>query len=115
MPRDPSVGAGLPAKAVCQALNLLLHDRFRRRASSHIGSHSVCKIGVIAPVLTGPDAHPGSAQRPMEFALALFDRHIVDAGKVVGDQAVLVEFPVFVAVGLAESGLNVWEGADSRR
>ena len=51
----------------------------------------------------------------MELALVLFDRHIVDAGKAVGHQAVLVELPVFVAVGLAESGLNVWEGVDSRR
>jgi len=30
------VGAGLPAKAVCQSLHLLLLYRFRRQASSHI-------------------------------------------------------------------------------
>ncbi len=36
--RSSPVGAGLPAKAVCQSLHLLLHYRFRRQASSHIGS-----------------------------------------------------------------------------
>ena len=34
--RSP-VGAGLPAKAVCQSLNIQLNHRFRRQASSHIG------------------------------------------------------------------------------
>ncbi len=27
--------SGLPAKAVCQSLHVLLHHRFRRQASSH--------------------------------------------------------------------------------
>ena len=35
MHTDPIVGAGLPAKAVCQSLHLCLHSRFRRQASSH--------------------------------------------------------------------------------
>ena len=34
--RSP-VGAGLPAKAVCQSLNIQLSHRYRRQASSHIG------------------------------------------------------------------------------
>ncbi|SDL22590.1 hypothetical protein SAMN04490190_4007 [Pseudomonas libanensis] len=34
--RKSPVGAGLPAKAACQWLPLLLHQRFRRQASSHI-------------------------------------------------------------------------------
>ena len=35
---------GLPAKAVCQSLQVLLHHRFRRQASSHRGSAApVCE------------------------------------------------------------------------
>ena len=34
--RRSPVEAGLPAKAVCQSLHVLLHYRFRRQASSHI-------------------------------------------------------------------------------
>src|SRR3990167_4201268 len=34
--RSP-VEAGLPAKAVCQSLNIQLSHRYRRQASSHIG------------------------------------------------------------------------------
>src|SRR6266481_8418818 len=39
-----------------------------------------------------------AAQRPVVFALALLDRQIVDAGDAQAHQAVLVEFPVLVAV-----------------
>src|SRR5438105_9571282 len=39
-----------------------------------------------------------AAQRPVVFAIALFDRQIVDAGDAQAHQAVLVEFPVLVAV-----------------
>src|SRR4029077_19832550 len=39
-----------------------------------------------------------AAQRPVIFALALIDRQIVDAGDAQAHQALLVEFPVFVAV-----------------
>ena len=35
--RRSPVGAGLPAMAVCQSLNLELNHRLRRQASSHIG------------------------------------------------------------------------------
>jgi hypothetical protein len=39
-----------------------------------------------------------SAERPVVFALALFDRQIVDAGDAQTHQSMLVEFPVLVAV-----------------
>src|SRR5260370_12397125 len=39
-----------------------------------------------------------AAERPMVFALALRDRQIVDAGDAEPHQALLVEFPVLVAV-----------------
>src|SRR3984893_1108890 len=39
-----------------------------------------------------------AAQRPVVFAIALFDREIVDAGDAQAHQAVLVELPVLVAV-----------------
>src|SRR5215470_17127297 len=39
-----------------------------------------------------------AAERPVVFALALLDRKIVDAGNAKPHQAVLVEFPVLVAV-----------------
>src|SRR5260370_41793569 len=39
-----------------------------------------------------------AAKRPVVFALAVFDRQIVDAGDAQAHQAVLVEFPVLVAV-----------------
>ena len=39
-----------------------------------------------------------AAERPVVFALALLDRKIVDAGDAQAHQAVLVEFPVLVAV-----------------
>src|SRR5260370_22174528 len=38
------------------------------------------------------------AERPVEFALALPDRQIVDAGDAQAHQTVLVEFPVLVAM-----------------
>src|SRR5437870_13137717 len=38
-------------------------------------------------------------QRPVELALGLLDRQIVDAGVAAPHQAVFVEFPVLVAVG----------------
>ncbi|KTC63755.1 hypothetical protein AO262_27260 [Pseudomonas fluorescens ABAC62] len=37
-------------------------------------------------------------QRPVELALALLDRQVVDAGKTIGHQAVFVEFPILIAV-----------------
>jgi hypothetical protein len=39
-----------------------------------------------------------AAERPVVFALALFDKQIVDAGDAQTHQAMLVEFPVLVAV-----------------
>jgi hypothetical protein len=39
-----------------------------------------------------------ATKRPVVFALALLDRNIVDAGDAQAHQAVLVEFPVLVAV-----------------
>src|ERR1700720_198098 len=39
-----------------------------------------------------------AAERPAVFALALFDRQIVDAGDAQTHQSMLVEFPVLVAV-----------------
>src|SRR5215467_7698911 len=39
-----------------------------------------------------------AAKRPVVFALAFLDRKIVDAGNAKPHQAVLVEFPVLVAV-----------------
>src|SRR5262249_35739901 len=39
-----------------------------------------------------------AAKRPMILALALLDRQVVDAGEAQAHQAVLVEFPVFIAV-----------------
>ena len=39
-----------------------------------------------------------AADRPVVFALALFDRQIVDAGDAQTHQTMLVEFPVLVAV-----------------
>src|SRR5262249_13243441 len=39
-----------------------------------------------------------AAERPVVFALALFNRKIIDAGNTQLHQAVLVEFPVLVAV-----------------
>ena len=38
---------GLPAKAVCQSLHVLLHHRFRRQASSHRGLRRLC-VGVFS-------------------------------------------------------------------
>lgn len=38
-------------------------------------------------------------QRPVEFAVAFLDRQVVDAGEPVSHQTVLIELPVFVAVG----------------
>lgn len=40
-----------------------------------------------------------TTEGPVEFALRLFDRQIVDAGVAVMHHAVLVEFPVFISVG----------------
>src|SRR5215813_5546454 len=39
-----------------------------------------------------------AAERPVVLALALLDREVVDAGDAQAHQAVLVEFPVLVAV-----------------
>jgi len=39
--------SGLPAKAVCQSLHVLLHHRFRRQASSHSGLRRLC-VGVFS-------------------------------------------------------------------
>jgi hypothetical protein len=39
-----------------------------------------------------------TSQRPVRFALALLDRQIVDAGDAPAHQALLVEFPVLVAI-----------------
>jgi hypothetical protein len=38
-------------------------------------------------------------RRPPETALAFADRHIIDAGFAAAHQAVLVEFPLLIAVG----------------
>ena len=47
------VGAGLPAKAVCQSIILQLNHRFRRQASSHI-SH-------VLPTKSAPGSAPVGA------------------------------------------------------
>src|SRR5205809_888566 len=47
---------------------------------------------------TGMVVRPPS-ERPMEFALALHDRQIVDAGEAALHQPVRIEFPVLVAIG----------------
>jgi hypothetical protein len=44
-------------------------------------------------VIVGP-----AAKRPAAFALALLDRDIIDAGDAKPHQAVIIEFPVLVAV-----------------
>src|SRR5690348_6854701 len=36
---------------------------------------------------------------PMKFALGFLDRQVIDAGMAMPHQAILVEFPVLVAVG----------------
>lgn len=36
---------------------------------------------------------------PMKSALALFDRHVIDAGVADGHQPILIELPVLIAVG----------------
>ena len=37
-------------------------------------------------------------QRPMEFAIRVFDGHVIDAGMSMRHQTICIEFPVLVAV-----------------
>ena len=39
-----------------------------------------------------------TSQRPMEFALALLDRHVVDAGEATLHQTIRAEFPVLISI-----------------
>jgi hypothetical protein len=39
-----------------------------------------------------------AAERPVELALGCTDRQIIDAGNAAAHQAVLVEFPILIAI-----------------
>src|SRR5258707_11066541 len=73
----------------------------------------ITRTGMLTSVIDGPSTLPSKAEIgearmvgrsrargiPVELALALLDGQVVDRGVALAHEAVLVEFPVLVAVG----------------